>query len=106
MIFTKIAFAGDFVDNFDSVPLLKGFEVNLEEGFVFDKPEGRVASASAYGKVRVEEVMVYYKKVLPEFGWHFVKPYLFYREGEYLMIEAMPENDFTVIIFLNFPKLN
>ncbi len=104
--FMTVANADEFVTNFDSLPLIKGFNVNLEEGFVFDKPEGRVASAYAYGNLSPEDVMKYYISVLPEFGWQHVKPYLFYREGEYLMIETSREDDFTVIVFFNFPKIN
>lgn len=106
LICARFVWADDFVENIDSVPMIVGFDVNSEEGFFCDKPEGRMASAFAYGKKSPQFVIAYYRRILPDFGWQEVKPYLFLKNGEYLMIEPSKMTDFTMIAFFNFPKID
>lgn len=79
-----------FFQELPDIPLMEGLSEVEEEAYMFDKPEGRIAQASARGdNLTKEAVTLYYRQSLPQFGWNPVKsqPGTFEREGEELHLE-------------------
>lgn len=89
------AFArAEFVPGTDDVPLMPGLVA--ADPVVFDKPEGRIVTVTARGKVTRAVVRGFYDKTLPALGWH-RQGDGWRREGETLKLEfAGGDGDLTV----------
>lgn len=89
------AFArAEFVPGTDDVPLMPGLVA--ADPVVFDKPEGRIVTVTARGKVTRAVVRGFYDKTLPALGWH-REGDGWRREGETLKLEfAGGDGDLTV----------
>jgi hypothetical protein len=84
-----------FVPGTDDVPLMPGLAA-ASDPVVFDKPEGRIVTASARGKVTRAVVRAFYAKTLPALGWH-TEGNTWRREGETLKLEFTgADGDLTV----------
>lgn len=90
------AFArAEFVPGTDDVPLMPGL-VAAADPVVFDKPEGRIVTVTARGKVTRAVVRGFYEKTLPALGWR-REGDGWRREGETLKLEfAGGDGDLTV----------
>ncbi len=73
-----------FFSTLDDLPLMSGLVEIVDEGMVFDKPEGRVVESVAAGAVPLGAVVAYYEAVLPELGWKRRGNAEFARSGEML----------------------
>lgn len=85
-----------FFEGLPDVPLMEGLRESPAEAYMFDKPEGRIAGAAAYGKsVSPQAALDYYRQTLPQFGWELRKSkgpvLLFRREDETLQLETGEE---------------
>lgn len=82
LIYPASSFAQDFFAAVDDVPIMPGLREVPESGFVFDKPDGRIAEATARGRVTREAVLAFYADALPQLGWAMVEPGRFKRDDE------------------------
>ena len=73
-----------FFSNVEDLPLMSGLREVVDEGMVFDKPEGRIVEAIAIGAVSREAVAAFYTAALPELGWEQKGSDTFSRSGEVL----------------------
>jgi hypothetical protein len=85
----------EFVPGTEDVPLMPGLTA-AGDPVIFDKPEGRIVSASARGRVSRAVVRGFYAKTLPALGWQRDGD-AWRREGETLQLEFTgSDGDLTV----------
>lgn len=85
----------EFVPGTEDVPLMPGLTA-VGDPVVFDKPEGRIVTANARGRVTRAVVRGFYAKTLPALGWH-AEGDTWRREGETLKLELTgADGDLTV----------
>lgn len=69
----------------EDMPLMTGLVELQDETLSFDKPEGRIIeSYASMENITRQQVVEYYKVILPQFGWGRVKDNVFFRAHEYL----------------------
>ncbi len=71
----------------DDLPLMAGLKEALDQGVVFDAPQGRIVQAYASGPLSRAQVENFYAATLPQLGWRAAGPLRFNREGEQLTLE-------------------
>lgn len=73
MLISGLSIAGEpvrFFQGLPDIPLMEGLTEVEEEAYIFDKPEGRIAQASATGNgLSKNAIELYYRQSLPQFGW-------------------------------------
>ena len=94
---------GKFLAAIEDVPLMTELTEDRAATLDFDKPNGRLMEAYAYGDVSTENATDFYLTVMPEFGWQIVEGLVFLREGEMLRIEFIPEERSLVVRFILSP---
>ncbi|MGC6472729.1 MAG: hypothetical protein ACON4W_07625 [Parvibaculales bacterium] len=58
-----------FLSAVPEIPLAPGMQENAESTLIFDKPEGRIIAIEALTDRPTEEILSYYRAVLPNLGW-------------------------------------
>lgn len=98
LFFPKISFSEEavFINGFEDLPLMEGMTIIEDAGISFDSLSGTIVEVYAeIGELKPAEVFSFYKKTLPQLGWTLDKeePQLavFYREGQFLMIEYLKD---------------
>ena len=86
-----------FFEQLDDLPLMAGLREIEEANVAFDKPGGRIGEAYAEGEVPAGEVLAFYRKTLPQFGWRAVDDDSFEREGEQLEIQVIESPGTTTL---------
>lgn len=76
-----------FVPGLEDVPLMAGLRLETDQGFVFDKPDGRLVEAVATGRARQTDVVRFYTDTLSQLGWrhlpnHMDSATLVFRRGD------------------------
>ena len=80
---------------------------NVEDSFVlFDKIDGRYLYSETEGYYNKKEISKFYKNVLPNLGWIFVKENKFERADEILEIKFEEVDKLTKVLFSISPKNN
>lgn len=79
--------AGGFVQGTEDVPLMAGLEPLRGASLEFDAPGGRLMETYARGPLSAADVLGFYRRTLPQLGWHAVGNQSFVRESERLDIE-------------------
>lgn len=76
-----------FFSDMPDVPLMTGLQELPSESIGFDKPEGRIIEVTAdIGSRSPQNVLAYYKAVLPHLGWHDAGGHAYYRDQEVLRL--------------------
>ena len=70
---------------------------------LFDKIDGRYVSVEINGDYEEEEVIEFYKMILPNLGWREKKPLIFNRNNETLEIICKREKEKLYVKFSIFP---
>ncbi len=94
----------NFLAAIEDVPLMSGLIEDETKTLNFNKPSGRLVQAHTYGQLMENEIVRYYKLVLPEFGWQNIDNLVFSREGELLRINCFRENNTLIVIFMLSPE--
>ncbi len=92
-----------FLSAIEDVPLMAGLTEDRAAALEFDKPDGRLVEAYAYGDVRAEDAAEFYITVMPEFGWQIARDLVFSREGEMLRIYLSAEDRLLLVRFVLSP---
>ena len=58
-----------FLSAVPEIPLAPGMQENVESTLIFDKPEGRIIASEALTDRTTDEILSYYRMVLPNLGW-------------------------------------
>jgi hypothetical protein len=96
--------AGAYLSAVDDMPLMAGLNEALNQGVVFDAPQGRIVQAYASGPVSRAEVENFYAATLPQLGWRQDGPMRFVREGEQLALEITETGTASVtVLFILTP---
>jgi hypothetical protein len=93
-----------FVGGLEDLPLMDGLAEDRSAGLIFDKPDGRLVDAFAYGPITAEAVRTFYRDTLPELGWRVVGPLTFEREGERLRIDIESAENGVMVRFHLAPQ--
>ncbi len=93
-----------FVIGIEDMPLMAGLIEDEEASLVFDKPDGRLVEAYAFGRLGADEVSEFYRTTLPALGWRHVDNLAFLREGEMLRIHLVAGEDGLTVRFVLSPQ--
>jgi hypothetical protein len=79
--------ADEFFSALPDLPVMPELVENRDAAVIFDKPEGRIVTLAAMGRVSREAVSQYYERALPQLGWTKTGPGRFQRDGEILNLK-------------------
>jgi hypothetical protein len=96
--------AAAFLSALEDVPLMAGLTEDETAALEFDKPDGRLAEAYAYGEISREDAAAFYTAIMPEFGWRKIDGLVFSREGEMLRIFLIAEDRSLLVRFVLSPQ--
>ena len=91
-----------FVSRYEDLPLMEGLVEDVEQGTLFDSPEGRFIDAYAQSDtLSVGQVLAFYDEALPQLGWEKTgdDPRVYEREGETLTLEFLQPSAPLVVKF-------
>ncbi len=88
----------------NDMPLMPGLTELPARGLAFDKPEGRIAEASAAGKSTPASIARFYREVLPQLGWTQAGNGVYTRQGEQLTMTTAVENGLGTVRFTIAPR--
>jgi len=84
-----------FLSAVPEIPLAPGMKENTQSTLIFDKAEGRIIASEALTDRSTDEILTFYRSVLPNLGWApsgngWTKPneLKFHRSGEALIIRV------------------
>jgi hypothetical protein len=78
--------ADGFFSGLPDLPVMPGLAEDRAAAVIFDKPEGRIVTLAARGRVSRKAVLQYYARALPQLGWKKTRPGRFRRDGEVLLL--------------------
>ncbi len=96
--------AAEFVAGTEDVPLMPGLATVGDSALAFDKPEGRIVTAEAVGKVSRRAAQEFYAKTLPQLGWAPAGDNAWRREGERLQLEFRERGGQLTVGFTLAPR--
>ncbi len=77
-----------------SVPLFPGFKFVPERSFVYESGDVKMGRFVFVGQAKVEDVVLYYKEVLPQQGWEPVAVSVFGKEA--ILTYVTPEQTLNI----------
>lgn len=94
-----------FLSVIPDFPLAPGMEEISERGAVFDKPGGRIAeSYIAQGPNPRDQILDFYQKILPQFGWQPLSRTHYIREGEQIRLRFEAAEDTMIMSVTLTPR--
>ena len=100
---SNISFALKFIKGLEDIPLYKKMEYVEDSLILFDKIDGRYVSVEINGDYGEEEVIDFYKTILPNLGWREKTSLIFHRNNETLEIICKREKEKIFVKFNIFP---
>ena len=97
------SYALKFINGLEDIPLYKKMEYVEDSLILFDKIDGRYVSVEINGDYEEEEVIEFYKMILPNLGWSEKKSLTFNRNNETLEIICKREKEKIYVKFNIFP---
>ncbi len=94
--------APGFISVIDDLPLMSAL-AEVGEGVEFPTSQGRIAEATARGRVSEKDVLTFYNDTLPQLGWAKVSSGHFAREGETLELVFEVKDDMLNVRFALAP---
>lgn len=78
---------GSFFETLYDIPIMEGLVEIPEEALDFDKPDGRISQAVAYGEnLEKGDIQTFYNQTLTQMGWAQESDGIYLREQEKLLI--------------------
>ena len=96
--------AAGFLSAIEDVPLMAGLTEDEAAALDFDKPDGRLVEAYAYGDIARQDSADFYAAVMPELGWRKIGEQIYSREGETLRIYLSAEEKLLLVRFVLSPN--
>jgi hypothetical protein len=94
-----------YVAGIGDLPLMEGLIEDPDAAIIYDKPEGRIVEAVAYGHVSSDDVVAFYNTALVQLGWQATGEDLtFAREGEVLVITVDETGGNATVSFSLAPR--
>ena len=111
LLLSKNAFAIDFLECINDIPINKSIIENQDSCFLFDSNIGQIVSVDAISSQKDFEIETFYKSVLTQFGWVLStgsnnKDLVFVREEEILKINIKKINNKILITYNSFLSLS
>ena len=103
IMFSKPLLGLEFINGLEDIPLFKNMEYVEDSLVLFDKVDGRYVSTEIRGNYNYEEVISFYKNILPNLGWQETKSLTYKRASEILELKSKVNNDKISIIFRVYP---
>ena len=97
------SYALKFINGLEDIPLYKKMEYVEDSLILFDKIDGRYVSVEINGDYEEEEVIEFYKMILPNLGWKEKKSLIFNRNNETLEMICKREKGKIYVKFNIFP---
>ena len=97
------SYALKFINGLEDIPLYKKMEYVEDSLILFDKIDGRYVSVEINGDYEEEEVIEFYKMILPNLGWKEKKSLIFNRNNETLEMICKKEKGKIYVKFNIFP---
>ena len=91
------------INGLEDIPLYKKMEYVEDSLILFDKIDGRYVSVEINGNYEKEEVIEFYKMILPNLGWREKTSLIFHRNNETLEIICKREKEKIFVKFNIFP---
>lgn len=89
----------------NDVPVMAGLRELVDESINFDKPEGRIISATAVSDyLKPEMIRHFYAQTLPQLGWRFEKEGVFIRDRERLKLNIEIKEGVSIARFQVEPR--
>jgi len=98
------AWSANFLDSMNDIPLIKGLSELTDEQILFDKPDGRIVTATAVGNLPRQKVLQFYHDTLPQLGWTEIAMGHYQREKENLKISFSAKDGTDFVYFTLSPK--
>ena len=103
LLVSHTSYSFKFINGLEDIPLYKKMEFVEESLILFDKIDGRYVSVEINGDYEEEEVIEFYKMILPNLGWNEKKSLIFNRNNETLEIISKREKEKIYVKFNIFP---
>lgn len=81
-----------FADAIEDLPVMPGLEVQEENDLLVIFGSGRIAQTTLFGRVDIDSVYYFYRRVLPELGWQEINIHTYERNAERLNLDASAAN--------------
>ena len=104
IIFSRPSLGLKFINGLEDIPLFKNMEYVEDSLVLFDKVDGRYVSTEISGNYNYDEVISFYKNILPNLGWKETRLLTFERAKEILELKTTINNDKITIIFSVYPS--
>jgi len=77
------------------LPIPTGIDELADQGYILDKPEGRIVSTTLFcpPAEKIDQVISFYNETLPQMGWIRSRDGLYIREQEHLRIKVTKTPD-------------
>lgn len=93
-----------FFEALYDVPVMPGLEERKDQTMVFDKPDGKIATVSAFSKERKgAQILTFYTEILPQFGWKKTNKNQYVRDKEQLELIVTDKQAGTDVQFTLSP---
>ena len=108
LFYYNTAYTQGFLDCIEDIPLMNELVEKKDSCFYFDSNEGRVANVEVEGNLDKNDILDFYRNILPQLGWkinddrsheNILK---FSRENELLNIMIHENNQKSLVTFFSF----
>ena len=104
MIISKTLLGSKFINGLEDIPLFKNMEYVEDSLVLFDKVDGRYVSTEISGNYNYDEVISFYRNILPNLGWKETGSLTFERAREILELKTKIYSDKISIVFNVYPS--
>lgn len=108
LFYYNTAYTQGFLDCIEDIPLMNELVEKKDSCFYFDSNEGRVANVEVEGNLDKNDILDFYRNILPQLGWKinddrsYENILKFSRENELLNIMIHENNQKSLVTFFSF----
>jgi len=108
LFYYNTAYTQGFLDCIEDIPLMNELVEKKDSCFYFDSNEGRVANVEVEGNLDKNDILDFYRNILPQLGWKinddrsYENILKFRRENELLNIMIHENNQKSLVTFFSF----
>ena len=108
LFYYNTAYTQGFLDCIEDIPLMNELVEKKDSCFYFDSNEGRVANVEVEGNLDKNDILDFYRNILPQLGWKinddrsYENILKFRRENELVNIMIHENNQKILVTFFSF----